>query len=166
MSEPVVKTGKTATADEREELAKLVRDGQQVNPAGLSERVENAHHLSFVHKDGHLIAAGAVKDNPDYQASIARKSGVKLPSGEYLGEVGYLHTALAHRRQGHGKAVLTSLLEAAGDKSLFATVQSKNVDSQGLLERNGFVRVGKAWKSLQADDDVNLYIRPGAGKAE
>ncbi|WP_352470396.1 GNAT family N-acetyltransferase [Mesorhizobium sp. M0085] len=82
---------------------------------------------------------------------------------EFLGEVGYLHTAEEHRRQGHGDLVLRSLMEAARGKELFATIQSKNEPSQRLLGRHGYVRVGEAWPSERVDDDVNLFIRPKSG---
>ncbi|WP_245479323.1 MULTISPECIES: GNAT family N-acetyltransferase [unclassified Mesorhizobium] len=109
-----------------------------------------------------MIATGAIKNNSWHQEHVAEDAGVPLPSAEYLGEVGYIHTAEGHRRHGHGDRVLASLLEAAGGKELFATIQSKNKLSQRLLARNGYVRVGKSWPSNRVDDRVNLYIRPKA----
>ncbi len=166
MTKPIVKTGREAKKEEREKFVNLVKLGGQVDPIRLPVLVEDALHLSFAYEDGELIATGAVKGNPGYQAKIANKSGIPLPPSEYLGEVGYLHTAELHRKKGHGKAVMASLFEAAGGKGLFATVQAKNDKSQRLLELSGFVRVGKPWKSKEADDDVHLYIRPPTGKAQ
>ncbi|RWF83654.1 GNAT family N-acetyltransferase [Mesorhizobium sp.] len=160
--ELMLKAGKDATPEERAAFKELVLRDPQVDPKGLSGRIAQAYLLAFLYKDGELIATGAIKNNSWHQEHVAEDAGVPLPSAEYLGEVGYIHTAEGHRRHGHGDRVLASLAEAAGGKELFATIQSKNKLSQRLLARNGYVRVGKSWPSNRVDDRVNLYIRPKA----
>ncbi|WP_372402821.1 GNAT family N-acetyltransferase [Tistrella bauzanensis] len=166
MIELAVKAGKDATPEELEKFKELVLRDPQVTPNGLSGRIAQAHLLAFLYKDGELIATGAVKCNPEHQAHVAEDSGIPLPQAEYLGEIGYLHTADEHRRRGYGDRVLASLISSGKDMELFATIQLKNDPSQRLLARHGFIRTGKSWPSNQVDDDVNLYIRqvPGAKK--
>jgi len=156
----VLKSGKEATAKERAAFEQLVLCDPQVSPDGLSGRIARAHVLAFLYDGSKLIGTGAIKRNPNHQAHVADDSGIPLPKAEFLGEVGYLHTAEGYRRRGHGDQVLRSLIDAGQGKELFATIQSKNEPSQRLLGRHGYVRVGKAWRSEQADDDVSLYIRP------
>lgn len=159
MTELVVKAGKDATLEEREKFKELVLRDPQVAPNGLSGRIAQAHLLAFLYKDGELVATGAVKCNPEHQAHVAEDAGIPLPQAEYLGEIGYLHTADEHRRRGYGDRVLASLVKASENMELFATIQFKNDSSQRLLARHGFIRTGKSWPSNQVDDDVNLYIR-------
>ncbi len=159
MTELVVKAGKDATLEEREKFKELVLRDPQVTPNGLSDRIEQAHLLAFLYKDGELVATGAVKCNPEHQAHVAEDAAIPLPQAEYLGEIGYLHTADDHRRRGYGDRVLASLIRTSENMELFATIQLKNDLSQRLLARHGFIRTGKSWPSNQVDDDVNLYIR-------
>ena len=161
-----IKPGRSATTEERAKFEELVLRDPQVAKKGLSKRIEHAHLLAFLYKDGELIATGAVKCNPKHQAYIAEHSGIQIPQTTYLGEIGYLHTAEGHRTQGHGGRVLTSLIDASENKELFATIQSKNVSSQRLLARHGYVSVGKTWKSDQVDDAVGLYIREPVAKTK
>ncbi len=161
----IVRAQNGATLEERTAFEELVLRDPQVDPNGLSGRIAQAHVLALLYNDGELIATGAVKCNPGHQATIAEDSGTPLPQAEYLGEIGYLHTAEGHRRQGYGQRVLESLIEAAKDKALFATVQSKNESSQRLLARHGYVRAGKSWPSNQVDDEVNLYLRQPSAKS-
>lgn len=161
-TELVVKAGKDATRDEREEFRALVLRDPQVTPNGLSRRIAQAHLLAFRYKDGELIATGAIKCNPEHQAHVAEDSGFPLPQAEYLGEIGYLHTADAHRRQGYADEVLAKLIKASETMGLFATIQLKNESSQQLLIRHGFIRTGDLWRSNQVDDSVNLYILPAS----
>lgn len=158
----IVKPGEDATPEERAAFEELVLRDPQVNPHGLTGRIAQAHLLGFLYKDGELIGTGAIKNNPAHQEDVAEDAGVLLSSAEYLGEIGYIHTAAAHRKQGYGDRVLAALIQAANDKELFATIQSKNESSQRLLARHGYVRVGETWPSNQIDDDVNLYIRANA----
>ncbi len=158
-TELVVKAGKDATPEEREKFRELVLRDPQVTPNGLSGRIAKAHLLAFLYKDGELIATGAVKCNPEHQAHVAEDAGISLPQAEYLGEIGYLHTADDHRRQGYADRVLESLIKASENMGLFATIQLKNDSSQRLLARHGFILTGRSWRSIQVDDDVNLYIR-------
>lgn len=159
MTELVVKAGKNATLEERKKFKELVLRDPQVAPNGLSGRIAQAHLLAFLYKAGELVATGAVKCNPEHQAHVAENAGMPLPQAEYLGEVGYLHTADGHRRQGYGDRVMEGLIQASEDAGLFATIQLKNEPSQQFLARHGFIRTGKPWPSNQVDDDVNLYTR-------
>ncbi len=157
--ELIVKPRVDATLEERVVFEELVLRDPQVNPHGLSGRIAQAHLLAFLYKDGELVGTGAIKNNPGHQENVAKDANFPLTPAEYLGEVGYIHTTAAHRKQGHADRVLKSLIEAAGDKKLFATIQSNNQTSQRLLERHGFVRVGTSWPSTQIGDEVNLYVR-------
>lgn len=158
-TELVVKAGKDAIPEERERFRELVLRDPQVTPNGLSGRIAQAHLLAFLYKDGELIATGAVKCNPEHQAHVAEDAGISLPQAKYLGEIGYLHTADDHRRQGYGDQVMEGLIQASEGAGLFATIQLKNEPSQRFLAQHGFIRTGKSWPSNQVDDDVNLYIR-------
>ncbi len=155
----VVKAGKDATLEEREKFKELVLRDPQVAPNGLSGRIEQAHLLAFLYKNDELVAIGAVKCNPEHQAHVAKDAGISLPQAQYVGEIGYLHTADGHRRQGYGDRVMGGLIQASEGAGLFATIQLKNEPSQQFLARHGFIRAGKLWPSNQVDDDVNLYIR-------
>ena len=153
------KTGSQITDAELAEFQKLVLCDPQVAPNHLPDRIRQAHYLTFLRLGGELVAIGAIKNNPNYWCAISEESGFDLAQDNYLGEVGYLHTADAHRGNGYGTCVLESLMNAAKGKGLFATVQSKNTASQRLLKKAGFMRVGNSWQSQQVDDSVELYVR-------
>lgn len=162
--ELIMKLGKNATPEERAAFVELVKKDPQVNKATLTGFVARAHFLAFLYLDGELVGTHAIKDNRSYQRKLegADRAGVSLPDAEYFGEVGYLHVAEGHRGARLSELLALGVFAAVKGKGLFATIQSKNVPSRRLFERHGFTQVGKPWQSTQKDDQVHLYIRPGA----
>jgi GNAT superfamily N-acetyltransferase len=158
----IVRPPKSFTPEERSAFVELVKKDPQVNKNTLPKLVDDAYLLVFLYIDGILVGTNAVKNNPDYWMDLEDNSGVTLDSTEYLGEIGYMHVAEAHRGAGLGKLLELATIAAAKGKGLFCTIQSKNLPSRRLVEGFGFKQVGKSWPSKEAKGDVvNLYLRPG-----
>ncbi len=144
---------------QRKQFKDLVLSDQQVQSAGLSNRIDNAIYLAFLHLDGKLVGINAIKNNRPYQRSLEERAGVELPDSNYLGEVGYLHVAKDYRRAHLADVLLLATFAATKEKGLFATIQSTNIGSRRLFKKHGFVQVGKSWPSNEVKDQVNLYVR-------
>ena len=126
VEEVVVKSGKDCVENERELFEELVLREPQVGKKGLATKIEDAHLLILLYIDSELVSIAAIKNNPSHQKTIAQNANFPLSSEHYFGEIGYIHTAAAHRNNGYSKRVLKRLVDAVGTKGLFATVQSKN----------------------------------------
>lgn len=156
-----VRPGSAFALPQREAFEELILRDPQVEKEGLTARIEQASFLAFLYLDGSLVGTNAIKSNRQHQRTIEDRSGVPLPNNEYFGEVGYLHVAKEHRGARLGDLLILASFLAVQGTGLFATIQSKNIPSQLLFERHGFVRAGKSWSSTRTDDHLNLYIRPG-----
>jgi hypothetical protein len=70
----------------------LVREGQTVDPEGLTQRISDAHRLLFLREsNGQLVGVGALK-HPllSYRTKVFAKAGITTQSDEYCVELGWV----------------------------------------------------------------------------
>jgi hypothetical protein len=140
------------------EFVAMVDSGGKVSSVGLLQRVRNAKFLSFLRGEGgNLIGVAGLKlPETGYRRRVAAKSGVDLPTEGFRLELGWVFVA-SGARGGKSKALCEPLLQATPGEGVFATTGTGNLAMQATLEKLGFERVGRTWKSVESDDDLCLF---------
>jgi hypothetical protein len=129
---------------ELEAFESLVKEGGEVHPDGLGERIRAAVHLGFV-KDQHndLVAVAAIKrPNSEYRDKVftdARASHLIQRFGVL--ELGWAYTRPGLRKLGLC-SLLTSLLLTQVQEPVFVTTRIDNQETKGILARTGFTFLG------------------------
>lgn len=145
----------TALAD----FENLVREGERVDPQGLTQRIREASRLLFLREsNGQLVGVGALK-HPllSYRIKVFAKAGMTTLSDEYPVELGWVTVAKSHQGRGLSRRIIAQLVSLAGDQNLFATTR---VDARAMryAADYGFRPAGKSYPSGRGYDLV-LYLR-------
>ena len=136
-----------ATIDDAEEIVRLARvmfesmaatgaaapEWQTAGVAAVRERLGDDLGVFVVDHpagDGRLIASAA--------ATIARRLPTPYNPGALAGYVQWVATDPAHRRQGHGRAVMEALLEWLVDRGVRAVELHATADGEPLYRSLGF----------------------------
>lgn len=143
---------------EREQLLKLLTaQGKVVEPTiGKLVRCESICTCEYQEK---MIAMGAIKPKTNSDFS-ALKSGEVARSEHFKWELGYMYTDEAERGKGHSQRIIECLLDRFGNHNLMATTETVATNPmRHILEKNGFVRCGKTWKSKIHEGELGLFLR-------
>src|SRR5437016_2499558 len=120
---PIVSTvaqAPTATRDkDLEAFGDLVREGGEVDPDGLPERIMRAHVLAFAYMEGDLAGVGALKrPNATYRKSVFLKAGATQRPTDFPFEMGWVYVTPAHRRKGISAAIVQCLIGEVRDQNV------------------------------------------------
>jgi hypothetical protein len=160
------KSPKECSGAELAELEKLVLEGGEVDPEGLSGRIERAVALAMLTtEDGLMGVAGLKKPGAAYRAKVAKGSGATLSADQYPLELGWVHVREGVRG-GKSKMLCEALIPHADRRGMFATSRVNNPWMHATLEAKGFKRTGSESPSGQNPAKLALFIRePGAQDA-
>jgi GNAT superfamily N-acetyltransferase len=139
----------------------LVLKGGEVSAKGLSNRINNAVVLAFVHAGSELLAVGGIK----VPASKGRQrkfelSGASVPFQDYPVELGWVFVDEAHRQRKLSGRVVDALLPHFRGRNCYASSKESRHAMHATLNKRGFKRVGEPYASDLADENVLLFIRP------
>ena len=137
----------------------LVKEGERVDPQGLTERIREASRLLFLREsNGQLVGVGALK-HPllSYRIKVFAKAGMTRLSDEYPVELGWVAVAKSHQGRGLSRRIIAQLIGLAGDQNLFATTRT-DARAMRYAADCGFRPAGKSYPSGRGYDLV-LYLR-------
>ncbi len=145
----------------------FVRQGDEVEPEGLEDRVRRRGlALVFLWVDGVLVGIGALK-RPDkgYRDGLFRSAGVPKEASTFALEVGWIFVPKEHRGKGYSRVIAAAAMTQADGAAALATTREDNEPMQRSLERIGFKKTGGAWKSKRGEHKLVLYVtsRPTKG---
>jgi GNAT superfamily N-acetyltransferase len=139
-----------------EACANIIRQGGAVDPKSAKRELPLAEMVAIVRAGQEVVAAGAIKrQRPKYAADIAQKSGISFDRN--MLELGYVSVEKSYHSQGLSHRIVTSLLTALPDRSLFATTSSERM--KDTLAKAGFVLEGSEWQGNKSR--LSLWIKKG-----
>lgn len=148
------------TVDDLRAFATMVREGGQVDPAGLEARILKAAWLGLFSLDGELAAVAALKvPRPSYQQGVFSKARVPDQSVKFQLEFGWLVVAPKYRRRGLATALVRALLMKNPRDGVFATTVETNKAVGEILKNEGFESLGQAFRSARGETSINLWVR-------
>lgn len=138
-------------------LTLLIAQGKIVDPT--VHKLNRCESLCSCELSDKMVVMGAIKPKTNSDFS-ALKSGEVTRSEDFDWELGYMYTDPSERGKGHSQRIVTQLLERFGNHNLMASTETRaDNPMRHILEKHGFVRYGKAWKSKIHGGDLGLYLR-------
>ena len=128
--------------------------------ANLADYLQSAHRIGLTICDGQLACVGAIKAaRPNYIGRISRESGYPLEDERCIGEFGYVVTQTEFRKRGLARALSAQLLKDL-EGVLYATTRDDNPGIHTIVKENGFVNVGRTWRSTaHPDSSLMLWLK-------
>jgi hypothetical protein len=151
MSSPTITilTPLDITEAQFEAVQALIVEGGEVATTNLTQYLKSAHRVGTIVSNGQLACVGAIKAaRADYIRNVSRKSGFALEAEGCIGEFGYVVTRKAFRRRGLARALSDQLLKTF-EGVLYATTRDDNPGIHTIVNENGFVNVGRKWRSTE-----------------
>lgn len=159
----IAKSPKNCDANELKTFEKLVIEGSEVDPMGLSGRILNAEHLFFIYVKEQCVGIGAIKrPRAGYKLGSFEKAGASEKE-KYEYELGWIYVNEKMRGLQLGNKLMESICHYISDnlsgKGCFATVRQNNTRMQHLFEKYGFSKSGHSYKSGRGDYFLELYVK-------
>ena len=156
---PLILSPTDCPKDKFDSFIELIGKGDEVISHNLKNRVENAKLLAFSYEDRKLVGVGAIK-NParTYKEKTFNKAGYKKEEKNFKYELGYIFVEKEYRKKRIGKKIFTALKDKVDISTVFATVRSDNKIMKSFLEKYGFVKLGRSYKSERGDYLVECYV--------
>ncbi|WP_132466226.1 GNAT family N-acetyltransferase [Rhodovulum marinum] len=151
---------KQCSSETLDAFCELVRAGGEVQPAGLSARVERAAFLAFAHEPEGLVGVAALK-NPyqDYRAGVFKKAG-SARAEDYPYELGWVYVVPAARGRSVSALLVQALFEH-GAAGVYATSRTLNTAMHRTLSRANFKVSGRPYFSAEhPGEEIALFLRP------
>ena len=148
------------SSEQIDEFEQAVREGGEVDPAGLRDRLMRARAL-VVLLEGRKLAAVAALKTPlaAYRARVSESTGVELPAAIYPFELGWIYVYPFARRRKFSQAVSSEALSKSDGKGVFATTRADNAAMCATLTRLGFWPAGSPYRSQCGDQSLQLFLR-------
>jgi RimJ/RimL family protein N-acetyltransferase len=139
----------------------LVREGGEVTPDGLRQRIYSASHLLFLYdSSGTLCGVSALKHpNDGYRSKVFRQARASAPPVSYPVELGWVYVPLSHQGQRLSRPLVEQLLPYAAGGLVYGTTRADNERMQRTLARYGFHQDGIAYRSARGDYDLVLFVQ-------
>ncbi|MBS5153522.1 GNAT family N-acetyltransferase [Escherichia ruysiae] len=164
MDEIVVsKSPNNCDVNELEIFKKLVIEGAEVDPVGLSRRILDAEHLFFIYAQKECVGIGAIKrPGAEYKLGSFEKAGVSEQE-KYEYELGWVYVNEKMRGRNLGgilmKSICNHMSENLSGKGCFGTVRQDNKSMQYLFAKYHFSKPGHSYKSRRGDYFLDLYVK-------
>ena len=150
------------TAQEIDAFCRTVVYEGQVSQQRFRKRVAKAHLLAFLidPDDGTVIGTAAVKrPDPGYQREVFGKADAsEFSQGDSL-ELGWVVVSPAYQGRGHCGRLVETVLRGFADTDLYATSKVDNLPMHKVLERFGFLKVGRSYVSKNRSGEISLFVR-------
>ena len=140
-----------------------MREGGEVTPVGLRQRICSASHLLFLHdSSGTLAGVSALKHpNNDYHLKAFQQAQSSSSPAFYPVELGWVFVSPSHQGQRLSRPLVEQILPYAADRRVYATTRADNERMQRTLTRYGFRQDGVAYHSARGDYDLVLFVQHG-----
>jgi GNAT superfamily N-acetyltransferase len=154
-----LKEPSACTEGERQEFARLVRQGFATANEGLDSRLRDAKWLAFYSPPDDTLGAVAALKVPteQYREDVFRKADARVSSADYELELGWVFVVPAHRGNRIAERLCQLLLERVPVSCVFATTRTDNISMMKILHALGFTRVGTPypWRN----EELALFLR-------
>jgi RimJ/RimL family protein N-acetyltransferase len=156
MVEVFIEKPNNISKDHFDKIVDLVISGGEVSEAFIQIGLMRAKLISYVMVDGEIVSTASIKvPNDSYKKRVFDFAGI---SDDIDYEFGYNVTRVDMRRKGYATMLMKKLFSKI-TIPLFATVNLNNYMSIELLERNGFVKVGKPFSSSRGNHQIQTMVR-------
>ncbi len=137
----------------------FIRQGGEVDIAGLEGRVRQAKALVFLYVDRTLVGVAALKQpGKNYRDKVFKAAGVSDNSATFGLELGWVFVRPEHRGKHYSLVVSSAAIGQADGAPIFATTRTDNVNMNGTLEYLVFKKVGITWSSIDGEHKLVLYV--------
>lgn len=140
-----------------DEFRVLVLSCGEVQSAGLANLIRAAHRLARVHAGDRLVGVAGLKvPRVAYRKRVFEAAGADGDAAAFGLEFGWACVRSDYRSSGVGSLVTRAALAAAGEDSVFATCRTENAPMQHVLQKHGFIPLGKPYLSKLGGYAVSL----------
>lgn len=160
MAEPTYKCGAPKEFSDKEKksfLDLLIMQDKVVNPT--IAKINRCKFLCACFSGTGMVSIGAIKPktNSDFNPEKANLQNLR---NDFDWELGYCFTLPEHTRKGYSSGIVNELLQKVKEIHLMASTELREDNSmKRILERNGFVRKGKAWTSVKHGGELGLFLK-------
>lgn len=150
------------SSKEVDEFQRAIREGGQVDPGGLRDRLMSARALALLREAEKLAAIAALKSPvPAYRTRVSESACVEISVASYPFELGWVYVYPFARGRRFSHAVSREALSKSDGRGVFATSKADNVAMHATLRRLGFAPAGTPYRSRRGDQELQLFLRPG-----
>lgn len=152
-------------SEQVDEFESAVKEGGEVESAGLRDRLMSARALVLLREEKKLAAVAALKTPlAAYRTRVSQSAGVEFPAATYPFELGWVYVYPFARGRKYSQAVSSAALSKSDGRGVFATSRTDNAAMHATLTRLGFRPAGSAYRSQRGNQVLQLFLRPaGAG---
>lgn len=151
------------SADELQSFKDFVLDGDEVEPAGLDDRIAAAESLLFLAKDGDIKGVAAIKNpNDHYKDSVFAKAHAPENAEGFCLELGWVFVDSSVRGNGYSHNLVERAIAIADGQPIFATSRNDNQPMHKVLMKHGFRKCGVQYASNRGNHHLVLFLYPGA----
>lgn len=156
-----IKSPADCSPAELDSFEALVREGGEVTPAGLSQRISSASRLLFLYdSSGMLCGVSALKHpNDGYRSKVFRQAEASVLPATYPIEIGWVLVSLSHQGQRLSRPLVEQLLPYAEGSLVYGTTRADNERMHRTLARYGFRQDGVPYRSARGDYDLVLFVQ-------
>lgn len=149
------------SSKEVDDFQEAIREGGEVDPRGLRDRLMSARTLVLLRESEKLAAFAALKQPlAAYRTRVSESSGVKVSVADYPFELGWVYVYPFARGKKYSRAVSREAMSESCGKGVFATSRTDNVAMHATLKRLGFAPAGIPYRSRSGDQEIQLFLRP------
>lgn len=143
-----------------------MREGGEVEAAGLRQRICRASRLLFLYDADGVLAGVAALKHPDenYRSKVFRKAHAMASPFSYPVEIGWIFVSPSHQGQHLSRQLVEHLLPHANHDQVYATTRADNERMQRTLARYHFRQDGDAYPSVRGDYKLVLFVQSAAGQ--
>ena len=155
--EYLLKIKKPQDCSENELIAfyELAIKAEQVNKAGLKDRIRNCLLIGFCYYEDLLIGISAIKvPIKTYKYKIFTKAGIKKEASLFNFELGYSFTEEKFRGRQISYNLNKRLVNELPSNGIYAT--TANPGMKRILKNIGFTENGKPYKGEHNLDDIQI----------
>lgn len=149
---------KEFTKDEIKAFKNIMINAGEVSSETFDGLIAKNPILLFYPNTKDIEAVGALKKpHESYKKKVFLKSDSKENKDQYEFELGWI--VCLKEEKGIGQKITSAL--AAYKPKQYATVRKENAKMNHILQKFGFKKVGKSYRSERGNYENNLYIKEG-----
>ena len=140
-----------------------MREGGEVAPAGLRQRICRSSFLLFLYDSSNTLAGVSALKHPDddYRSKVFEQAHSSVSSASYPVELGWVFVPPSHQGQHFSRPLVERLLPYAAGRLVYATIRAHNERMQRTMARYDFRQNGVAYRSTRGNYDLVLFVQHG-----
>lgn len=144
------------SADKKEFKELLVKQGKVNTPT--IEKINRCKYLCVCIVNNKIVSIGAIKPATSFDFDN-KHADLDSMGQDFKIELGYCYTEPAHTGKGYSSQIVKLLLSKCASKKIMASTELVSTNKMiGILERAGFKRYGKEWKSNIHGGKLGLFL--------